>query len=239
MQDTTEIDMIIVSYAQTEELKQITTNCINSIMESEDPEKIKFNVIVVESQKSMEPFQYSDSITIYPDVPFGYHRYLNIGIDMTSAPFVCICNNDLIFHPQWATEILKPMVYLDVFSASPFCSFHHPTMGFKKNDGLKLGIRIRYELAGWCIFFKRELLRITGKLDDNYKFWCADNDYANTLINFKMRHVLVTSSIVDHLESKTLKQQSAEREHELTEGEKFYFLKKWNPRLPENWVELD
>lgn len=239
MQEKIEIDIIIVSYAQSDELKEITMNCISSLIASEDAEKIKFNVVVIESQKSLEPFQYSNSVTVYPDIPFGYHRYLNIGIEMTSSPFVCICNNDLIFYQNWATEILKPMSYRDVYSASPFCSIHHPKIGFKKYDGLKLGYRVRYEVSGWCIFFKRDVLQRTGRLDDNYIFWCADNDYANTLGVLGLKHVLVTSSIVDHLESKTLKKQSKERETELTDGEVFYFRKKWKPRLGETWEEMD
>jgi len=240
MQDKTEIDIIIVSYAQSDELKETTLNCVSSLMASEDPEKIKFNVVVIESEKSIAPYQYPDTVTVYPATPFGYHRYLNIGIEMTHAPYVCICNNDLIFHPKWATEILKPLKqYIDIFSASPYCTIHHPRMGFKQNDGYKLGIRVRRELAGWCILFKREILKRTGKLDENYIFWCADNDYGNTLAALQMKHLLVTSSIVDHIESKTLKKQSRERELELTEGEVYYFNKKWLMRIGDGWVPLD
>lgn len=239
MEDKIEIDIIIASYAQTDQLKEVTLNCISSLMASEDPEKIKFNVVVLESEKSIAPYQYPDAITVYPDTPFGYHKYMNIGIDMTTSPYVCICNNDLIFHENWATEILKAMNYVDVFSASPVCSIHHPKHGFKLNDGIKLGNRIRYELCGWCIFFKRVLLKWTGKLDENYIFWCADNDYVNMLAIMKLNHVLVTSSIVDHLESKTLKEQTKERELELTEKSTTYFQKKWGYRSGTDWELIE
>lgn len=239
MVDKIEIDIIIVSFAQTYELKDITLNCIHSLMNSENCEKINFNVIIIESQKSMEPYQYPNSKTIYPNISFGYHQYMNIGIEMTSSPYICICNNDLVFHPLWATELLKPMQqFADVFSASPVCPTHHKKMGFKLNDGLKLGYRIRYELSGWCILMKRDLLRLTGKLDENYIFWYADNDYINTLFVLKLRHVLVTSAFVDHLESKTLKKQSKEREEELTEKEITYFEKKWKHRLGDGWQPI-
>ncbi|MET1056739.1 MAG: hypothetical protein ABWY16_15630 [Pedobacter sp.] len=240
MEEKTEIDVIIVSYAQTDELKQITINGIESLISSEDPNTIKFNVIVIESEKSIAPYQYPYSTTVYPEVPFGYHRYLNIGIDMTSSPYICICNNDLLFHKHWATEILKPFQqFIDVYSASPVCSIHHPKFGFKLNDGFKIGYRVRYEVAGWCIFFRREILKVIGRLDENYIFWCADNDYANALYCMKLNHLLVTSSVVDHLESKTLKKQSHERELELTEGEMCYFKKKWDPRWGEEWKEVN
>jgi len=240
MEEKIEIDMIFISYAQSDELKEVTNNAITSLMMSEDPDKINFNVVVIESEKSLHPYQYPGSKTVYPEVPFGYHRYLNIGIDMTSSPFICLCNNDLTFYPHWATEILRPFhQFLDVVSASPFCTIHHPRMGFKMNDGVKIGYRTRHEVAGWCIFLKRELLRKTGKLDENYIFWCADDDYINTLYTLNFPHILVTSSIVDHFESKTLKKQTKQREIELTDNETYVFKKKWGFRKGEGWEELN
>lgn len=239
MNEKLEIDIIIISYAQTDELKEVTQNAISSLMASEDPELIQFNVIVVESEKSIAPYQYPNSKTVYPEVPFGYHRYLNIGIAMTSAPFICLCNNDLVFHENWATEILKPFFqFTDVFSACPFCTIHHPNEGFKQDDGIKIGYRIREELVGWCIFLRRDLLLKIGKLDENYIFWAADNDYANTLNVLRFPHILVTSSKVDHLESKTLNQQDSERKLDLTERQATYLKKKWHHRGGEDWVEL-
>ena len=124
MEKKIEIDIVMLSYGQTDELKNTTINCLNSLMVSEDPEKIKFNVIVIASEKTLRPYQYNHSLTIYPEKEFGYHRYMNIGIDMTSADFICICNDDLIFHPNWATEILKPFhQFRDVSSASPIVLF--------------------------------------------------------------------------------------------------------------------
>jgi GT2 family glycosyltransferase len=239
MQNHVKIDVIIVSYAQNEELKEVTVNAINSLITSEDPDLIKFNIIIIESQRSLAPYQYPHTHTIYPNVPFGYHKYLNIGIDMTSSPFICICNNDLIFYPSWATELLRPLIqFADVFSASPICPQHHPSMGFRLNDGIKLGYRTRYEISGWCILMKREIFARTGRLDENFAFWYADDDYALTLFALQMTHVLVTSSYVYHIESKTLKQQSKERENELTEKESTYYQKKWNHRTGNRWTEL-
>ena len=239
MEELIEIDIIILSYAQTDELQKMTIDCLNSLISSEDAEKIKFNIVVIESCKDLKPYQYVNSKTIYPDVPFGYHRYMNLGIRITASPYVCLCNNDLIFHQNWATEILKPFEqFADVHSASPICSIHHPKIGYKLNDGLKLGYRVREELSGWCIFMKRDIFRLTGKLDENYIFWCADNDYANMLWVMKLNHVLVTASIVDHLENKTLNNQSKERREELTDKEVIYFDKKWKYRRGEDWVEI-
>lgn len=240
MEGTTEVDIIILSYAQNAALQAITEACINSLIESEDPVKIKFNIIVIESQKESAPFQYKHTKTIYPEGEFAYNKFLNIGIEMTSSKYICLCNNDLIFHRSWATEILKSYnKYYDLSSASPACSIHHPKMGFELNNGDYSGYRSRYEVAGWCLFLKRDVFRIIGKLDENYKFWCADNDYSNMLSVSRLKHALISSSIVDHLDGATLNSQMEERQKELTASEFFYFEKKWNHRMDSCiWKEM-
>ncbi len=237
--EITEIDIVILSFAQTKELKQVTINCLNSLMASEDPEKIKFNLIVVESQKDLNPFQYEYGQTVYPNEPFGYNRYMNIGISMTSAPYICLCNNDLIFHPQWATEILKPFKdYRGLSSASPMCTIHHTKLGMEPNIGLLPGYRERVEVSGWCLFFKRSMLTLIGQLDENFMFRHASHDYTHLLSALGLGHVLVTSSLVDHLDHTTLNNQEPERWNELMWKQVIYYEKKWGYRLGRKWEML-
>lgn len=234
--EITEIDIVILSYAQTEELKQVTINCLTSLMASEDPELIKFNIIVVESQKDLKPFQYAYGQTVYPDQPFGYNRYMNIGMAMTSAHYICLCNNDLLFHPQWATEILKPFhTYWDLSSASPMCTIHHTKLGMKPNIGLLPGYRERVEVSGWCLFFKRTMLNVIGQLDENFIFRHASHDYTHLLSALDLNHVLVTSSLVDHLDHTTLNKQEPERFNQLMWEQDIYYEKKWGYRLGRKW----
>jgi GT2 family glycosyltransferase len=234
-----EIDVIILSYAQNKQLQMVTEEAIRSLIESEDSLIIKFNVIVIESQGNLSPYQYKGTTTIYPGGSFGYNKFMNLGISMTSSKFICLCNNDLIFHKNWATEILKPFEYFeDLYSASPICSRHHPSEGILVNSGFRLGYRIRVEVAGWCLFFRRDLLKITGMLDPNFTFWCADNDYTNTLWTQGLKHILVTSSIVDHLANITLLNQTPSEQYRLTEIECHYFEKKWNSKLGDSWYCL-
>lgn len=226
-----EIDIIILSYAYNDQLRQVTQNCINSLIASENSSSIHFNIIIIESQKDLNGYQYPNSQTIYPEQPFGFHRYLNIGINMTTSAYVCLCNNDLIFHRGWASEILKYMVEdPDLLSASPVCSIYHPVRGFPINSGNWLGYRAGYEVSGWCIFVKRELFKMMGQLDENCAFAGADHDYGNTLGVMKLKHCLVTSSVVDHLDRRTFTTQSKERQEELKMSVD-YCAMKWCHRL--------
>ncbi|WP_306605801.1 glycosyltransferase family 2 protein [Azonexus sp.] len=229
-QQSTTIDLIILSLASNPALRQVTENCLVSLRASETQHPdIVLNIVVIESCPDAPPYEGANVQTIYPGIPFGYHTYMNLGIKMTHAPYICLCNNDLIFHPDWAKELLDAFAQDEKLqSASPLCSIHHPTVGLLPASGLHYGYGIRREIAGWCLCFKRSMLEITGPLDEQFRFWFADNDYAKTLEKHALPHALVTSSIVDHVESKTLKTQSRVRQRLLTKKAKLDFDRKWN-----------
>src|SRR6202012_5956626 len=155
-----------------------------------------------ESNKSLKPHQFTHTTTIYPDEPFGYNRYMNIGITATSNPYICLCNNDLIFHKGWASNILNQMeLDRELLSVNPYCDNYHKR-GIEAN-GQNIISTVNGVLIGWCIFFKREILNVTGYLDEKFEFWYADNDYGNTMKKHAIKHALVTSSRVTHIGSKT------------------------------------
>ncbi|WP_186755421.1 glycosyltransferase family 2 protein [Echinicola salinicaeni] len=231
MNNPVDIDIIILSYAKGPELRKLTETALSTLYDSELPKNIRFNTVVIESYKSAKKYDFPNTKTIYPKEKFGYHKYMNIGIEMTQSPFVCICNNDLEFHKGWASEILKAFEEdSDLSSASPACSIHHPNHGIALNSGMYYGYEVRKELTGWCLFFKREILAVTGKLDPKFKFWFADNDYSMTLQKHDLKHALVTSSIVNHLESQTLNTKRTRERRRLTAKERFFYEYKWEGR---------
>src|SRR5690606_27540860 len=162
------------------------------------------------------------------------NRYINIGLKHTRANYICIANNDLFFHSNWFNELVKVFnENPDIKSLSPICPRNHIKYGINVNTGLYKGYRTAIELTGWCIVFKREILTLKT-FDNKLKFWYCDNDYGKTLENNHITHALVTSSVVDHLESVTLKSESPKRQNELTLREFLYFDYKWNHK---SWLK--
>ncbi|MDF2434006.1 MAG: hypothetical protein JWP44_3637 [Mucilaginibacter sp.] len=227
MEDKVKIDVIILSYAKDEALKNLTIQTIDTLIASEDPDEIQFNIVVIESNQNLKPYEFKHSTTIYTDKPFGYNRYMNIGIKATLNPYVCLCNNDLIFRKGWASQILNQMqLDKDLKSVNPYCeNFHKNTV---KDDGRNIVSTINGILIGWCIFFKREILSTTGYLDEKFEFWFADNDYGNTMNKFHIKHALVTSSKVTHIGSKSHSILSNQDLFEYTYGQFLYYDLKWN-----------
>lgn len=222
------LDVVILSFAKDEALRQVTEHCLDSLVASEDPERIRLRIWVLESNAQTPAYKQPGVATLYPETPFNYHAYMNIGIREGQAPFVAICNNDLSFHPGWASELLRVFEQdPSVSSASPACSLHHPHNGFALNSGVYPGYGVLKEISGWCLVFRRSILEVIGALDERFFFWYADNDYALTLQSKGLRHVLVTSSVVDHLDSRTLRTHTSARQWLMTKRAKYTFEEKW------------
>lgn len=220
------IDIIILSYAKNDELKKLTEQTIDTCFKSENPSSIKFNIVVIESNNSINPYQFKNTKTIYPNDKFGFNRYLNIGIKNTESEFICLCNNDLIFHKNWASEILATMRDdIELLSASTFCPSMHKDGEYKMNTGSIAGYEKLF--SGWCFLIKRTLLDKIGLFDENFEFWYADADYLKTLKEHGIKNKLITSSLVTHLNAVTSKTLSREEYFKFTQLPQLYFNYKW------------
>jgi GT2 family glycosyltransferase len=224
------VDIIIISFAKDDSLKQVTERCVRSLIESED--NIDFNIILIESNRQ-EKYSAFSSIKnlkiVYPTVDFGYNRYLNIGIKSSSNKYVCLCNNDLVFSKNWASNIIKAMQRdPEILSASPYSTVPHKTrFNLKIEDKIEYGYDIRRYLAGWCIFQSRKIYERIGLLDEKFIFWYADNDYSETIKKLGIKHALVLNSVVEHIESKTLNEKDSNTKRKLTIEQKKIFDLKW------------
>ena len=105
------VDVVIISYAKNEKLHNETLKGLTTLIDSEDSNVINFNIIIVESNKDISYDTFNSkghSIkTIYTNKPFGYHTYLNLGLEYAKNEWSVLCNNDLIFTKGWASNIIN------------------------------------------------------------------------------------------------------------------------------------
>jgi GT2 family glycosyltransferase len=225
------MDVIILSYAATPALEQMTRDTLASLYSSENEANVRFNTLVIESATRLEPYQYPGTKTIYPNETFGYNRFLNLGIRLTSSEFICLANNDLRFHEGWASGILDAAdANPDVLSFSPMDPWLHAQMGVTDADGVIFGYEKMRHVTGWCLVVKRELVARVGALDEQLLFWYVDDDYIQTLRKFGIPHALVSVSKVDHLSGETIKdvEVGAKMRRRLTRDQWLYYDYKWN-----------
>ena len=208
------LSVIILSYTTTDGLFEMTSNCINSLIESETA--IDIEVILVESNKNYfnSRFVYPEFVkVIVPDSDFNFHKFLNIGIKEAKGQFVALCNNDLIFYKNWFSAIHKiSQNNKNVKSFSPSGKIDD----FSFVVEFELGYKVRTHVLGWCLVAYKEVLEKVGYLDETFNFGYADNDYAMTLKKYNIKHALVNSSKVEHLEREKVKKTR----EDLSEGYK-------------------
>ena len=225
------IDIVILSYSKNKKCYDKTKACLDSLFMSEDPNNIKFNVFLLESQPEVTWLDYPVQV-INPPMPYGYHKFMNIGRKLGASPWVALCNNDLIFSKGWFKAILElAVVNKQILSFSPIDPHTQPKNGFRINSGNYLGYNIRQQISGWCIVQKREIYDVIGDLDEKFIHWFCDNDYGLTLYDNKIAHCLVTGSVVEHhddmLGEVTIQTKSQSEIQELTYGKEEYFKEKW------------
>lgn len=228
------VDVIIISDAKNLEVLEVTRKCLDSLIRSSITNT--FNIVVIESQKDVfyedcNSYKWDHKVkTHHPDEEFGYNKFLNIGIKMTSSPYIALCNSDLTFKKGWSEQIVSVMErYGDVYSASPFCPEVHGS-NEKHFSQVYLGYEIRKEFCGWCIMQKRIIYDIIGLLDERFKFWYADNDLALTIQKHNLQHVLVPASVVHHHSNnigKTAEALSEDEINNFTQGQYKIFKDKW------------
>ena len=188
------IDVILISNAHDDERRHLTEGAICTARLDDLVERI----IVVEQQPGVE---YAGATTVNYDFPFNYHKCMNLGINHTSAPYLALCNNDLEFSYNWAKNIIDNMG--DCLSASPYSPNVHDQW-WKDTEEDQEGYAVRSKIAGWCIVIHRSVLKRIGKLHEGVRFWFSDCLYAKQIEKAGIKHKLIKSSIVTHLESKTL-----------------------------------
>lgn len=218
------VDIIILSFARTMRLAEITQQTINTCHSSE--RDIKFNILVLEQNTNA---LYSNCTTRHTTAEFNYNRFMNTGINSTASEYVCLCNNDLIFHKGWCRNIIDAMEKEHLLSASPLCP-NAQGVNYPHGPAIEYGYSNARHLSGWCIMCNRFLFEIIGKLDEEFPFWFADNAYSEQLKKFKVKHALVRSSIVTHIASSTLKGLGKEKYNALTIDHARKFIEKY----PEN-----
>ena len=98
------VDIIILSHAKNAQLHDLTQATIDSCHASD--KAVQFNIVVLEQEPNVI---YRDCITGFVKGEFNYNRYMNLGISLTSNKYVCLCNNDLIFGKDWATNNIASM----------------------------------------------------------------------------------------------------------------------------------
>lgn len=189
------VDVVILSKADTFIDSLMTQKAIDSCLNGANG--LPVNLIVIEGGIG----DYQGAETIYTREPFNYNEFANNGAKLGSAEWIMIANSDLIFHDGW----LHQLIAADNDVVSP----HEPND--PRQEGIienTQGYQCGRHFSGWCFMVRRSLWDKMGGFDTDVDFWCSDDVVIEQAKALGVKPMVVKDSIVEHLGSATMKQQS-------------------------------
>ncbi|BBO34427.1 glycosyltransferase [Lacipirellula parvula] len=229
------VDVIILSYCKTKREYEMTCQCLRTLRASSD--RIRFNVVMVETAAPHLLDGYAgagkcfgdECEVVFPQQKFNYNQFLQKGFERlqkSQARYLLIANNDVLFRPQFAEGLLESLGTYD--SASPWCPNYHEQY-FDPRQRFHEGRRTSFELCGWGIAFRKELLTKVSfeeLFPAEFEFWFQDNYYGWQLERLGARHVLVTDAKVEHLFNQSHSLIDADDKERFTAGAQDVFDRK-------------
>lgn len=220
-----DVDLVIMSRADTDELRAMTQRTIDSAVDNAAGE-YSVNVIVLEQNPHCNPYSArGNMLHICAMGDFHYNKFANYGARLGTAPWIMIANNDLIFEFDW----LAPLLAADHPIVSPI----YPEDPRQQNvRGNETGYRTGRHFSGWCFMITRQLWQRIGGFDESVRFWCSDDVVVQQLKALDIPPMVVPESRVRHMVSATLS-TSPERD-ELTWGQVAVYNERYGTTLFEN-----
>ena len=173
----------------------------------------------------------------------GFPRGMNRGIRASTAPFVCLLNNDLRFTRGWLEELIA------VMRANPDVGIVNPesnTFGARPPAGVGLeeyarGLRARRGAftevgmcIGFCLLIRYQLIeRIGGLSEEVERIFFEDEDFSMRAQAAGFRCVVAAGSYVWHAEHQTVKRMP-ERERLFSRNQR-WCEERWGRRLRLAW----
>ena len=188
-------DIVILSNATTKDLRALTQATVDSCRSGANG--LPIGIAVLEQKPGIV---YRRCATIHMDQPFHYNRFANFGAGRGSAPWIVIANNDLVFYDGW----LHQLIAADHPLVSPKCPRDPRQAEFTTNT---TGDRTGRHLSGWCFMISRDLWEKIGGFDESVSFWCSDDVVIEQARAEDVLPMLVPASVVEHVQSATLKTQ--------------------------------
>ncbi len=225
------IDFVIVTKNQVEYTRQ----CIESILAHT---KQPFRLILVDNASTDGTRQYYEELKsnlpasaaislILNEANVGYVLGVNQGLKMASAPYVFLCNNDIIFYPKAVAEMIR------ISELDPRFGLVNPNsneFGFgdyskSKVESLSGSCRERCHISGFCALLKREVIEKVGFYDEAYSpGYFEEMDYSERAKRARFLCAVAEGAYVYHYGSRSFLPK--EKQEAWAKNRKL-FVEKW------------
>ena len=179
-------DIIIPNYSATPELVAKAEACIHSIIQHS--EKYDYRIIWIDNGSPMQEDslkliellkQSNRHLVIRNRINQGFIRATNTGLQMSTAPYVVLMNNDTEATPQWLGMLRAPMEMGDkrIGLVGPRTTSDKCWQGrWKETRGVHI-LPQGHMLAFFCVMIKRTVIEQVGPLDESFGVGLGDDDW--------------------------------------------------------------
>lgn len=207
-------DIVIAIWNQLE----FTKNCIESI--ERHTKDVDYRLILIDNASDRPTAEYLSAIAqakkdrvilIRNKSNIGFLKAANQGMKASSAPYICLINNDTLVTSGWLKEMI------DIASGHKDIGLVNPSsnnLGQKPPQGEPLEVyaeKIRMERGktidlgaaiGFCMLIKREVIEKTGLFDEVYGMGnFEDTDLSRKAVKSGYRCVRACGAYVYHREN--------------------------------------
>lgn len=214
--------------------QDLTGNCLMSIRKNTP--SLSYNLILIDNgsgesvKKFLKDFVSTNvnAALIENRENLGWVKAVNQGIRVSSAPYICVMNNDTVVRtPEWLLKMIT------VAESAPDIGLVNPY--FESGNYMTAGISfIEIDFCrGYCVLIKRKVVERIGLLDESYGLgYYDDDDYSVRAIKAGFRCVRANDCLVEHLRDSTFSDLFEEKKRlEMHEKNKRLFYSKWGRRL--------
>ncbi|MBI5143642.1 MAG: glycosyltransferase family 2 protein [Candidatus Omnitrophica bacterium] len=230
-------DIIIPIWNQPE----FTKDCISHIIKNTHS---PYRLILINNASDHKTRDYLEGlknvngpelIMMCNDENLGFVKAVNQGLKISSAPYICILNNDTIPADGWLEKMLDfAEIHKDVGLINPQCDGHLDTSieAYAKDREKYRGIYMEMnQCQGFCMLIKREVIDKIGYLDESFGIGGFDDtDFSMRAYRAGYRSVCIYDSYVYHRQHKSFNALQTKRERIVKENEAIYF-NKWGRHL--------
>lgn len=195
------VDVIILSLVTDERSFEMTSNCVNSYINTAN--SLINKVFVVESNKQFNRDYNNPKVeVIIPEEEFNYNRFFNIALDRCEAEFVMGPNNDLVVHENCLQTLVFEFNENSIIQS--LCpvdrEWHkHAPMYLPSNNKVYYGYDVSLHVFGGVCCYRRSVFEKIGYLDERFFFFYQDNDYSMCAQRCNLIHGVHTGARISHM----------------------------------------
>lgn len=209
---------------------------------------LPFEIIVIDNASRDGTYNllrnYKNIKVIRNSINTGFSKSINQGIMASQGNYILLLNNDTVLGPNWLVNLMScikhradiGMVgpksnYVSGMQLQPF-NYNGSIEGiiaFMKNFNIpdpKKWFEV-FNLSGFCLLIKREVINSVGLLDERFKYGgYEDEDYCRRVMNSGYKLYCAGDTFVYHYGSRTLATNRNFLKHYMENQKKFFI--KWN-----------